>query len=269
MVERMKARLLVPVALLMPALVVATLEGCEEDSASGSRDASFDSTLALPDSDSPRDAQLPSDAADAPFDADACVPGPEATFLDGGGIVPTPYLRASDSPFHCRSFSRYYHLETFEQDEAGAITQPGLKALTGAPTRSSFTAASIDSVDEDDGMLSDGGVQGCVGCNSWIHTGATGVTFEFDETVLGELPTHTGLVFTDGNENVAVTFEAFGADGGTLVRYTVPGLGDSSQLGTTGEDRFFGTIQPIGIKRIKLSTNGVGGIEADHVQYGR
>ncbi len=203
-------------------------------------------------------------ALDAATDAPPCVP---LVLLDGGGVVPTPYLQASDSPFRCVPFTSYYHLDNLED---GGIKKPGLTALSGVSTLSSFSGSIIDSVDGDDGTLSDGGTtNSCPGCNSWFTgNSAAGIEFQFNEATLGALPTHAGLVWTDGSGNVTVTFSAFGADGGVLVSYATSGIGDGSNNSTSAEDRFFGAVHDAGIKRIKV-THTSGGLEVDHVQYGR
>ncbi|MBK6691044.1 MAG: hypothetical protein IPG50_02360 [Myxococcales bacterium] len=72
-------------------------------------------------------------ALDAATDAPPCVP---LVLLDGGGVVPTPYLQASDSPFRCVPFTSYYHLDNLED---GGIKKPGLTALSGVSTLSSFS----------------------------------------------------------------------------------------------------------------------------------
>jgi hypothetical protein len=83
--------------------------------------------------------------------------------------------------------------------------------------------------------------------------------------VLGTLPTRVGIVWTDGGLNSAVTFEA--RDGsGNLLGTIAQTLGDSSNNGTTSEDRFHGVIYAGGIGSIRIS-NTSGGIEVDHLQY--
>lgn len=227
---------------------------------SAATDAGQDATVVVDASlDAGADAAL-----DAATDAPPCVP---LVLLDGGGVVPTPYLQASDSPFRCVPFTSYYHLDNLED---GGIKKPGLSALNGISALSGYSGSIIDSVDGDDGTLSDGGgTDFCQGCNSWFNgSGTTGLEFQFNEVTLGALPTHAGLVWTDGAGGVTVTFSAFGADGGLLVSYATPGIGDGTNYGTGGEDRFFGAVHDAGIKRIKVShTNG--GIEVDHIQYGR
>lgn len=172
------------------------------------------------------------------------------------------YLQSSDSPFAANAFTWFY-LNDFEANtlasSPGAIANAGDTAIN-----SGFSGPIIDSVDADDGHV-DGQ---CVNCNSWFSGGGA-VTWTFDATTLGALPTSVGLVWTDGGGTV--TFNAYGpgmvllgtrtnADGGW-----VPGPGVSDQ--DVNEDHFFGVSDPGGIMAISIS-NTSGGIEIDHLQYG-
>ncbi len=121
-------------------------------------------------------------------------------------------------------------------------------------------------MDADDGLI-DG--SGLLGDGFFRSAGFLGITFTFDAAVLGTLPTHAGIVWTDGGG--AVTFNAFGPGGsllGTIGPTSGAGFPDSSVSGTTAEDRFFGVIDAGGISSIFISNSG-GGIEVDHLQYGR
>jgi MYXO-CTERM domain-containing protein len=123
------------------------------------------------------------------------------------------------------------------------------------PTREGF----IDSVDGDDGAIDGSGLGG----HSWFHDfGTTGITFTFS----GSLPTAAGVVWTDGGG--LTSFEAFGPGMVSLGVIGPFALDDGVYTGTTGDDFFFGVQDAGGILAIKL-TNSFGGIEADHVQYGR
>ena len=93
-----------------------------------------------------------------------------------------------------------------------------------------------------------------------------GIEFSFDAAVLDALPTHAGIVWTDGSGTW--TFEAFDAAGASMGTITA-GLGDGVFAGTTADDRFFGAINPAGISKIKIGNpNSGGGVEVDHLQYG-
>ncbi|WP_337188273.1 PEPxxWA-CTERM sorting domain-containing protein [Phenylobacterium sp.] len=164
-------------------------------------------------------------------------------------LGPTPYTGAGDSPFAALSFD-YFHLEDFQD---GLLNTPGLAAPRGAV----FLAPP--------GSLADS-VEFTPNGGSWFFgSGAAGVEFTFDAGVLGGLPTHAGLVWTDGRGTI--TFEAFDLNGVSLGVVTGDHA-DAFQTGETGEDRFYGVIHAAGISRILIS-NQSGGIEVDHVQYGR
>ena len=173
-------------------------------------------------------------------------------------IGPTPYLQSSDSPFDGVGFGAYFHLEDFED---ALLNVPGVTASSGGVTSVVFGPAIHDSVDADDGLIDGSGLGG----DSWFsNPGVAGVTWTFNEGLLGALPTHAGVVWTDGAGDIM--FEAFDKDGLSLG--TVVGMhADGSVNGETAEDRFYGVIDLGGISAIKLS-NQSGGIELDHLQYG-
>jgi hypothetical protein len=171
------------------------------------------------------------------------------------GLGPTPYLCASDSPFNGTSFTWFYR-ETFE---SGSMQVPGVLASAGDVLGPSSLT---DSVDCDDGTI-DG--SGLLGHSFFYGAGSIGITFTFDAAALGGLPTHAGIVWTDGTN--FIHFEAFDDQGhslGTLIGDHA----DGNNSGTTAEDRFYGWINPGGISAIHI-WNDAGGIEVDHLQYGR
>lgn len=119
---------------------------------------------------------------------------------------PSPYLSTADSPFTGGSFS-YFHLEYFED---GALNTPGVTASAGIALGPSINT---DSVDGDDGSI-DGSGQG--GFSWFSNASTTSFIFSFNAAILGALPTHAGLVWTDigatsnGPFGVAtIAFEAF------------------------------------------------------------
>jgi len=173
-------------------------------------------------------------------------------------IGPTPYLSAADSPF-ANLGARYFHLEDFED---GSFNAPGVTSpvVAGVPAFViSRTSGLTDSVDGDDGAIDGSGLNG----HSFFGNGALGITFMFDAAVLGSLPTHAGVVWTDGLGVVEMT--VFGP--GMTVLGTIGGnLADTSVAGTTAEDRFLGWIDQGGILGFRIA-NPVGGIEVDHLQY--
>ncbi len=185
-------------------------------------------------------------------------------------LGPTPYLAfdntlpgagTSISPFSGLTFS-YFHNETFEDR---LLNSPGLSTSPGFGGNVTLPGQSIrDSVDADDGQI-DG--SGSAGYSYFTSQGSRGLSFRFDAGILGMLPTHAGLVWTDGLFNRVIEFEAFGANDESLGVISANGIPDNSITGTTAEDRFFGVIHAGGISRIFIRNPG-GGIEVDHIQYG-
>lgn len=235
-------------ALLCSSLLVLGLTACGGDDSPPGSDA------ALLDGGQPDGA-----TSDASASADAApdAPPPDAG-LEPGLIGPLPYLSTADSPFATLGLTTF-HLEDFED---GLVNTPGLSADT-ASFGGDFGAL-VDSVDGDDDVID--GACPFGSCNSLFGGGQ--ITLTFDAEVLGGLPTHVGGVWTDGGTACDVTFEAFDENGASLGSITAPALGDDSNLGTVGEDRFFGIYAPGGVKSMRLS-NSSGGTEIDHVQYGR
>lgn len=172
---------------------------------------------------------------------------------------PTAYLQASDSPFNAFSFS-YSYLENFEDH---LLNTPGVSGTTpGAGVASVVFGPSIhDSVDADDGAIDGSGLKG----DSYFSQGGS-VGFTFSAATLGALPTHVGIVWTDGGAFAPITFQAFDASN-NLIGTITGNNADGSNNGETAEDRFFGYSNDTGILRILIS-NSSGGIEVDHLQYG-
>jgi hypothetical protein len=186
-----------------------------------------------------------------------CVASPaQAALLGplGGSGLNGEYASFGDSPFNGLSFS-YFFLENFED---GLLNTPGVTASAGqilAP--SSIT----DSVDADDGAVDGSGAGGY----DWYYGAANSDTFVFSFAagVLGHLPTHAGLVYTDGLGDAI--FEAFGPSGISLGSIGPVYLEDGFYGGLTRDDRFFGAINPGGISAIRIKSAS---IEVDHLQYG-
>lgn len=193
-----------------------------------------------------------------------CLPGSSIADLLG----PTPYLcfdasviagcGTSDSPFAGNTFG-YFYLEDFED---GLFNTPGASASAGGVTSVVFGPSIHDSVDADDGVIDGSGLNGD---SYFSQSGATGITFTFDEAVLGTLPTHVGIVWTDGGGTT--TFEAFDSNGISLGNIGPVSIATSGVSGQTDEDRFFGATNPNGVASFFIS-NSSGGIEVDHLQYG-
>lgn len=173
-------------------------------------------------------------------------------------LGPTPYLSKADSPFLTDINAGKIYLEDFE---CGVLTVPGVTLSTGTIIPPGF-AGLIDSVDADDGVIDGSGLGGH---SLFSGSGSVGITFTFDNTVLGAFPTKAGIVWTDGGGDT--TFEAFDSLGASLGMIGPVSIADGSNAGTTGEDRFFGVTNTGGISAIKIS-NSSGGIEVDHLQYG-
>lgn len=172
-------------------------------------------------------------------------------------LGPTPYLSIADSPFigHATTYS---YLENFEDH---LFNTPGVTASAGGLSSVAFGPGLHDSVDGDDGVIDGSGLAGDA---YFTANGLAGLTFTFNATVLGHLPTHAGLVWTDGAGQVF--FEAFDRNGvsmGVRGPYTFP---DGSNNGTTAEDNFLGVYNRDGVSAIKV-WNTIGGMEIDHLQY--
>jgi hypothetical protein len=178
-------------------------------------------------------------------------------------IGPTPYLSSADSPFAATPFS-YLHLENFEDS---SLNTPGVTASAGMVLP---PAALTDSVDADDGSLDGSGSAG----HTWYSNGSSSLTFTFSAALLGTLPTHAGLVWTDvgfasaqdGFDNV--TFEAFDAANNSLGIISSSAVGDGLFGGQTAEDRFFGVTSASGIGSIRITSRSSTDWEIDHLQYG-
>lgn len=177
---------------------------------------------------------------------------------------PLPYLETLNSRFPCEG-ATVFALYDFENNDP---LTPG--ATNNGTLSSSFGPGLIDSVDGDDGVIDgicsprDGGTN----CNAlW---GGGSVTFTFTSTDGGPLPRFFGAVWTDGEGEVF--FEAFDVDGGLLGRVgPVSEAGvfpDNTVQSSTSEDRFFGVVSNQDLGSVRIG-NTAGGVEVDHVQFGR
>lgn len=195
-------------------------------------------------------------------------------------IGPSPYLAfdhpdagSAVSPFRNLDFE-YFHLEDFED---GALNTPGVSVREFTST--SVSLAFSDSVDGDDGIID--GVATGNSLSLFSNFSTNSFTFDFSQAVLGSLPTHAGIVWTDvGSSGIFggdplpsdlidnTFFEAFGPDGVSLGVIGPYSLGDSSISRTTAEDRFFGVVHLGGISAIRISMPGKTNWEVDHLQYG-
>lgn len=194
-----------------------------------------------------------------------------------GPVDPSSYLcfdsslisgcDGKDSPFKSIDFSGgYFYLENFEDV---ALNTPG---VTGDGEFFAF-GPQRDSVDEDDGVIDgDNYIPGPPVSYAWAYSNGDAysspqsITFDFDETVLGMLPTHVGVVWTDGFGNT--TFTAYDGLGDSLGSIGPVTLYDELTLsGETAEDTFLGWINMGGISKITISDD-FAGLEVDHLQYG-
>jgi hypothetical protein len=207
-----------------------------------------------------------------------CVCAAAGSAMAEGYLGPQPYLAFDDvdagtaqSPWRDGSFS-WFHLEDFED---GVLNTPGVDLLEAASI-GGLAVVFSDSVDGDDGAI-DGIATNTRSLFSAFRTES--FTFEFDAAVLGRLPNHVGVVWTDVGRNNGgtpfaadlidnVEFEAWGPGGVSLGVFGPFSLGDTSISRTTAEDRFLGIVSAGGIARVQLRMPGLNNWEMDHLQYG-
>jgi len=203
----------------------------------------------------PEEAELPVDTPPIVENTGPGIIGPI------GGMSTVAYVQFNDSPFASIDFSSgYFFLEDFED---GVLENPGASASAGGFT-SDTTLDFHDSVDADDGQIDGNSLDG----DSWFRGGGRPrIRWNFNAGNLnGNLPTHAGLVFTDGRGTI--TFEAFGPNGESLGTST-GNHADNRFDGATAEDRFYGVINEAGVSSIRISTDNEGfGLEIDHLQWG-
>jgi hypothetical protein len=187
-----------------------------------------------------------------------------------GQVLPvTPYTSSASSPFASLTFDTF-QLEDFED---GLLNTPGLSInsnFAGDSLGVSAPGFFTDSVDGDNGPIDGLGRSGR-SYASLINAsnGAAGFTLTFAPDGQGRLPTHVGLVWTDGTGGIEWFARFFDAQGGLLGTASAV-IGDGGVFsGETGEDRFFGAAFLQGIARVTIfapqSTNS---LEIDHVQFG-
>ncbi|USN98251.1 MAG: hypothetical protein H6810_08675 [Phycisphaeraceae bacterium] len=164
---------------------------------------------------------------------------------------PSEYLSAADSPWFAMTG---LVLEDFED---GVFNIPGVTASGGTVLA---PGGSTDSVDGDDGAIDGSGTAG----HSFYRIASDGILFSFNAAMLGRLPTHAGVVWTDGPSGGVIEFEAYDASGGLITRITGTHA-DSDFHGTTAEDRFYGVEHDAGIASIFITSSG--SMEVDHLQY--
>lgn len=188
---------------------------------------------------------------------DASVPDATLPPDDAGPVVTLPvvYLSACDSPYSLAGMGTDAFLETFEDNLLNTV---GIAASAGAP----YSGSIADSVDGDDGTIDGSGLSGH---SFFSNAGSTGITLTFNADAIGFTPTFAGVVWTDGAGTV--NFESFDPAGNSLG--TSSGDHPTSGFGgQTDEDRFYGSENAAGVGSIHIS-NTSGGIEIDHIQFGR
>ncbi|MBE0691058.1 MAG: hypothetical protein IH587_13145, partial [Anaerolineae bacterium] len=174
----------------------------------------------------------------------------EATYSGSCGTSGSPW--AADAI--AGNFT-YFHLENFQD----LLLNAGVSASSGTAYGGTIT----DSVDADDGVI-DGSGSEPGGKSFFSSAGST--SFTFDGTALGGLPTHVGIVWTDGGGGS--TFRAYDETGVELAGGPLTSNSADARVdGTTVDDVFYGAINSGGISLIFISSLS-GGIEVDHLQYG-
>lgn len=178
-------------------------------------------------------------------------------------LGPSVYTSSADSPF---GSVPDMILEDFEN---GLLDTPGVAINAGWVV--SAPNPFNDSVDGDDGL-----VDGVTTTGRSLYSGNSqfDLIVTFDRNVLGSLPTHAGIVFTDIGNVVAgstgfgkVLFTAYDADGAEIGNSGLVDVGDGTAFGAAGDDRFFGVIHAAGIGSFKLATSNSADWEVDHLQY--
>jgi hypothetical protein len=196
----------------------------------------------------------------------------------------SPFSKAAGGPFGPLSgdkgqrhwvgpLGQYFYLEDLE---SGAVRATGLSIEGGRVVGVNDDPKATDPVDEDDGVI-DNATDGTVSHSLYD---ASSVTFVFDKAVLGQLPTHVGIVVTDSDRAFNTTLEAFGAAGELLGKkklYNSTFARDTHACGAGAAEksRFCGVVSASpGIARLVVTAVAVNnrvaksGIEVDHIQYG-
>lgn len=172
---------------------------------------------------------------------------PEPLAANATLIDPVPYSLFAASP-SARALFDYSELEHLEDCLFHA--SEGLAAQGIAPRPASMR----DWVDADS-LASGSGNSGY----TWYFNGVSSITFTFSAALLGALPNHAGLIWTDaGLANVregsdSILFEAFDTANNLLGIIGPSALGDGLFAGQTAEDRFFGITSASGIESVRIS----------------
>jgi hypothetical protein len=170
-------------------------------------------------------------------------------------IGPAAYTSVADSPI---AGIAGFMLEDMEDDlfDLANVTASGINLRLS----STFGNALVDSVDADNGPI-DGNGQRVDGMGqAYWASGSPGFTFNF----VADLPTHVGVVWTDGAG--LVSFRAWDAADVLIAESLNNAHADGNFVGGTAEDRFYGASNAAGVARMQI-WNSSGGIEVDHIQF--
>jgi len=153
-------------------------------------------------------------------------------------------------PYGSFNASTLLHARSLEDFEDGKLNTPGVHTNQRCVVIGNLGHKTrfVDSVDEDDGQL-DG--SGSYGHSLWSDNNSS-LSFIFNEKILGTLPTHVGLVWTDAPFAV-VSLSAFNHQGDLIGQTNPLKLGDHSMTGTVTEDCFLGVHYKEGISKVVIN----------------
>lgn len=184
---------------------------------------------------------------------------PEPLAANATLIDPIPFASFADSPFASALLDYFEGLEDH-------LPASGVIASRRMASR---RAGAWGSDDVDDGLINDAGTSG----HTWYFDGISSIIFTFSAALLGTLPTHAGLVWTDmGLANVrtgscSVLLEAFDTGNNLLGLIGPSALGDELFAGQMAEDRFFGITNGDGIGSVRISLLNSSEQGLDKLQY--
>ncbi|WP_156972525.1 hypothetical protein [Nitrosospira sp. NpAV] len=187
---------------------------------------------------------------------------PEPLAANATLIDPVPYSSFAGSP-SARALFDYFELE--HPEDCLSNVSDGL-APHGVASRS---ASRGDWINADRSPPNGSGASG----HTWYFNGVSSITFTFSTALLGALPNHAGLIWTDlGLANVrkgfdSILFEAFDTAHNLLGIIGPSALGDGLFAGQTAEDRFFGVTSASGIGSVRISLLHSTEQGLDNLQY--
>jgi len=187
---------------------------------------------------------------------------PEPLGIDATLVNPIPYTSFASNSYAHALFD-CFDVEDLEDSSLSASGDP---ALHGMAPRS---AGLPDLVVEDASSILESGASG----RTWYFNGVSSITFTFGAALLGALPTHAGMVWTNlGLANVrkgfdSVLFEAFDTMNNSVGLVGPSAFGDGLFAGQTVEDRFFGITSASGIGSVRISLLNSTQQGLDNLQY--